>query len=150
MDIFGHLSSIILIIFTAFSGPKNPVDLPKLPTPSPTPIFSDADYINRDGSYSYSGQTLKYVIHIPKKGGAVTGQFSEVCHGPITGTYNTVAESVEGIAKATCPILLNKKLEAFYTSHFDWSKGKAYINWSGDIPYTEGHGGFTMDFEPVK
>lgn len=122
-----------------------------LPVNQSTAISTHANMIIRSGEYSYSGQTLKYKVHIPKNGGKISGNLTGVCNGPIEGDYNSgPAKVVEGRAKATCPILLNKKLSVRYTAHLDLEKGKAYIDWQGDIPYTNGLGSFTFDFEPVN
>jgi hypothetical protein len=134
-----------LVVATSSLLPSSPVSQPQQ-----QPIV-DSSVIVRSGQYTYSGQTLKYLVNIPKKGGKITGNFTGVCNGPITGTFDAgPGQSGMGKATATCPILLNKKLEATYVAHFDFNAGKAYIDWVGDLPYTSGKGSFTFDFEPVK
>lgn len=110
------------------------------------------DTFTRDGSYTSNGQTLKYTVTFPKNGGPISGKFSGVCSGPITGTYNpNPAQSIEdGKATATCLILLNRKLTVTYIAHLDLKNGHAYIDWQGNIPYTKGQGSFTVNFAPVN
>lgn len=124
-----------------------------LPTPASSPEVKQVqqDMITRTGSYTYSGLTLKYIINIPKNGGEVTGKFSGACNGPISGKYSAgLGQEVLGKASASCPILLNKTYKVTYVAHLRLDEGKAFIDWTGDLPYTNGSGSFTFDFEPVK
>ncbi len=139
---FALAASAVMSVY--FPAVAQNIDLPK-------PSLMPENIITRSGQYTYSGQTLKFIVNIPKSGGEVSGKFNGVCSGPITGHYNSgPAQSIEGKASATCLILLNKKLSVNYIAHLNLEKGKAYIDWTGNLPYTPGKGSFTFDFEPVK
>lgn len=119
-----------------------------VPNSSPTPA-PKVDSIVRTGEYSYQGYTLKYLVNLPKDGGKVTGKFSGVCSGPIEGNYNAgPAQSVEGQTSVNCPFFQHFKVN--YVAHLDLTKGLAYIDWQGNIPYNQGTGSFTFNFTPVN
>jgi|SRR3989344_96192 len=153
MNIFEGLSHFaigIAAVFSAYFPATSVLTEPQIFGISQKEIHSNI--ITRTGEYTYNGQTLKYRVNIPLDGGNIEGNFSGVCHGTISGYYKgSPSYAIDnGEAKATCPILLNKKLTATYVTHLDLEKGKAYIDWKGDIPYTSGIGSFTVDFEPVN
>lgn len=119
------------------------------PTPLPTPVAENT--VERSGEYTYSGYTLRYTLRIPKDGGAVDGNFSGVCEGPITGSFDgKEGGKVTGEAKANCKIaFFSYKLKAAYDANLYLKLGKVDVNWTGEIPYTPNKGSFTMNFEPV-
>lgn len=150
MNIFEGVQHLVLgaaAVLSAYFSTGNSITRPEINIQKET----HANIVTRSGEYSYSGQTLKYTVNIPKDGGKVTGHFNGVCSGPIGGFYGGgLSKTVQGRASATCPILLSKKLTASYTAHLDLENGKVYIDWQGDIPYTSGSGSFTINFEPVN
>jgi|SRR3989338_1896631 len=120
------------------------------PTPMPTPHPVGEGQIIRSGEYSYQGYTLKYTVNLPKEGGAITGNFSGVCEGPISGEYDG-KEIINGEAQATCKVaFLSYNLKAKYSGKLYLNEGRADINWEGEIPYTENKGNFSVNFEPVN
>lgn len=146
-----HISLSIAAVLAAYFPAA--ISINSQPTLAPkSAIEARGNIITRSGQYSYSGQTLKYSVNIPKDGGEINGQFSGACHGPIKGYFKGAPSYAidDGQAQAVCLILLNKKLSATYIAHLDLENGKAYIDWIGDIPYTPRKGSFTIEFEPVK
>lgn len=121
------------------------------PTPQPTAIPLSENIVTRSGEYSYQGYTLKYTINVPKEGGTITGAFSDVCVGPINGTYYASSGKIEGEAKATCKIaFISYDLAAKYNGNLNLREGKIDLNWEGEIPATSHKGSFTVNFEPLK
>lgn len=150
-NLFAGLKNLTLAVVTAISAIAP--GIPAVPKATPTPLPSPAENIAvRTGEYSYSGYTLKYALNIPKDGGAVTGSFSGVCEGPITGNFDgKEGGKVVGQAQANCRIaIFNYNLKAAYDADLYLKQGKVDVNWAGEIPYTPNKGSFTINFDPVK
>lgn len=144
------LLGITTIILTAIS-PTTTAPITS-PTPSPTSQVNQSDIVTRSGEYSYSGHTLKYLLNVPKNGGEITGSFSGVCEGPITGRFDgSEGGTIEGGTEVNCHIaIFSYALKANYFGKLYLKAGRAEINWSGKIPYTKESGSFTINFEHVK
>ena len=135
-----------ILVSSAVLAAYFPAIAPNLPVQNEV----QTDVIVRSGQYSYAGQTLKYMVNIPKNGGEINGKLTGACKGTITGFYKGAPSFAidNGYAKARCPILLNKKFTVSYVAHISLYEGWAAIDWMGDLPSTNGKGSFTTYFEP--
>lgn len=120
-------------------------------TPTPQPTFPP-NIITRSGKYDYQNYQLRYTLHIPKDGGAISGEVSGVCNGPILGDFDGKEGGiVKGVAQANCKIaVFSYHLEGRYTGKLYLKQGKVDLDWVGQIPFTQNHGSFTVGFDPVN
>lgn len=141
MDFFPQLAqkiaAVITSAFTALSIVSKP--LPPTPVSSPSPEIINVDlqsyYIASDTVEVSKGQNISYHLQIPKNGGGITGSYSGLCSGPITGTYQPNSNpSLSGHVKGTCKLgLFNIDLSANYTGVI--TDGKyAKINYTVQSP----------------
>lgn len=156
MDIWGNLSNMIASIMAAVVGLASSV-VPGISTPQATPtptpnVVIQENMVIRSGEISYSGQSVKYSINIPKNGGDITGSISGVCTGDITGTYDGIeGGKVSGEANPSCGIaFLRQTFNISYDGQLYLKQGKVDLNWEGNIPSTPGKGFFSYNFEPEK
>lgn len=56
------------------------------PKYSPLPL-TDENYIYVEGTYSYIGQSIKYLFLVPRKGGSFSGAVQGACHAQAGGNY---------------------------------------------------------------
>lgn len=156
MDFFGNLSSMIASVMTAVVGLASSVvpgisTLQATPTPTPSVVIQE-NMVIRSGEISYSGQSVKYSINIPKNGGEVTGSVTGICEGNIKGTYDGVeGGKISGTASPSCGVaFVRQTFNISYEGQLYLSQGRANLNWEGNIPSTSGKGSYIFNFEPDK
>lgn len=154
LDLFQKLSLTIASFVTGATVAGNAaMSTPRpLITPSPSPKVVEVPVVVRSGEYAISGQSVKYLVNIPKNGGEIKGNITGTCDGPISGNFDgNEGGKIEGRAKASCGIaFIRQNIEVSYTGNLYLKQGRADLNWTGDIPFSPSSGSFSIYFEPVN
>lgn len=156
MDFWGNLSNVLASVMAAALGIVSVV-IPNIappeiiPTPTPTEIIQQ-DLITRSGEITYSGQSVRYIINVPKNGGLVTGSISGVCEGGISGNFDGgEGGKISGHANPSCGIaFVRQTFNVSFNGQLYLKQGKVDLNWLGNVPSTPGKGSFIYNFEPEK
>lgn len=158
MDFLGNISKIVAsVVATVTTMASSIVPGINQPLITPPPVNNPETVIQqnmvvRSGVITYSEQSVKYIINIPKNGGDVTGSVSGICNGSITGTYDGgEGGNISGTANPSCGVaFIRQTFNISYNGQLYLKQGKADLNWEGDIPSTPGKGSYTFNFEPEK
>lgn len=153
---WGNLSNIVASVVTATVGIASSV-VPGITPPQITPTSPRAEImqqniITRSGKITYSGQSVKYSINVPKNGGQITGYVSGVCKGSLTGNYDGIeGGKISGKTSQSCGIgFIRKTFNITFNGKLYLKQGKIDLNWEGNIPSTPGKGSYSFNFEPEK
>jgi len=81
-------SSINIVVKTSSPSPLSNTNLSPVSTPLPQ---NKDNYQSNDlfiqGTYSYLGQSIKYLFLVPKNGGGFSGSIGGACEGTVSGEY---------------------------------------------------------------
>lgn len=78
--------------------------------PASTPLSLNGDnYLYVQGTYSYLGQSIKYLFLVPKNGGGLSGSIEGACLATVGGDYEGGnGGKISGKVSGTCSFLLIK------------------------------------------
>ncbi|MBI2020613.1 hypothetical protein HYS94_04300 [Candidatus Daviesbacteria bacterium] len=92
-----------------------PTAKPLVVTSTPVPVSSpnstslplnEENYIYVQGTYSYLGQSVKYLFLVPRKGGSFSGSINGACDATVNGDYaGGESGKISGNASGSCKIL---------------------------------------------
>ncbi|MBI3486189.1 hypothetical protein HY025_04615 [Candidatus Daviesbacteria bacterium] len=154
-NLFNGFQKLSLSVVAALSSivASQPAVVAKAPVKTPSPVATVIqDTVTKSGEYNYSGQSIKYIVNFPKQAGKITGNLSGTCSGPIDGNFDgKEGGQIEGKVSASCQVaFLKQDFVVNYSGKLYLKDGRADLNWQGNIPFTENHGSFTLNFSPEK
>lgn len=154
------ISKVFINLLTAFTMLLNPhaalqhnvPTIQDFPTPTaiPTPTISQI-MLKATGNINQFGKNATITALFPQNGGKVTGNISGDCTGDIKGTYSGEknGKQLQGIAYATCPVLLFKLSgTATFSGTLNENDTAAAVNYAAKISNNTQNGTFTFTISP--
>ncbi len=98
----------------------------------PTEEEKEEGTVTATGVYSYKDYPVTIVMHIPLKGGEVTGSVSDTCEGRVKGNYNNQTGTISGTLSGACsPFFVNIPASAEFNGTVNKSGKTVPISFTG-------------------